>query len=158
MNSVSGWSVPLCGDTGAGSAWAGFVSGGVQACPGIACNMFLTACQVPAGGSPCSTLTSNAALFPLYPCCVTLWLNFTCICILCGFGLPRLSSPIRVWECIIKSWLFPAVFSLHFLCTNFPGNDIKSKNEIKNAKSYNLYLTLKLGLLLRFSNRIHYLF
>lgn len=118
------------GHAGAGSAWAGFISGGAQACPASVHSMFLTACRVPAGGFLHSTLISNTSLLPLHTCSVFLWPSF-------AFVLHHtwvwVTPVIQVWEFIRKSWWFPAVFSWHFLCANLLGDYIKSRSEIKNA-------------------------
>lgn len=92
--SVSGFSVHWCRATRAGSAWTGFVSGGVQACWGWAHNMFLTAFQVPAGESPCSSLSSSPALFPLNPCCVFLMAKcYVYLVLYVVLGYPGYTTP-----------------------------------------------------------------
>lgn len=95
------------------------------------CSWLLARCQL--GNLPAPH--SAAALpFSHWTLAVCSYGPMLCVaCIICGFGLPMLYNPFRVWEHIIKSWLLPAVLSLHFLCTNLLGNYIKSRNKIKNA-------------------------
>lgn len=92
------------------------------------CSWLLAGCQL--GDLPAP---HSAAMLP-FTCCTLAVCSYGWIssvaCIICGFGLPRLSNTFRVWEHIIKSWLLPAVSSLLFLCTNLLGNYIKSRNKI----------------------------
>lgn len=95
------------------------------------CSRLLAGCQL--GDLPAP---HSAATLPFSRCTLAVcsYGRIPCLsCIIRGFGLPRLSNPFRVWARIIKSWLLPAVSSLHFLCTNLLGNYIKSRDKIKNA-------------------------
>lgn len=101
-----------------------------QAAPAI-CSWLLAGCQL--GDLPAP---HSAAMLPFSRCTLAVCSYGQILplsCIICDFVLPRLYNPFRFWEPIIKSWLLPAVSSLHFLCTNLLGNYIKSRNKIKNA-------------------------
>lgn len=58
---------------------------------------------------------------------------YICLALYMSLSYPGYPTPSESWECIMKTWWLPAVFSWHFLCTNLLGNYIKSRNEIKNA-------------------------
>lgn len=95
------------------------------------CFWLLAGCQLGDFPAPHSSATLPFSHCTLAVCSYDQVLHLSCV--IRELELSRLSNPLRVWECIMRTWWLPAVFSLHFLCTNLLGNYIKSRNEIKNA-------------------------
>lgn len=92
------------------------------------CSWLLAGCQLGDFPAPRSSATLTFPHCTVAVCSYDQVLHLSCV--ICELKLSRLSNPVRVWECIMRTWWLPAVFSLHFLCTNIP---TKSRNEIKNA-------------------------